>query len=167
MKRISAVTVLTIAVLLLGAGCPSAPPESDVDGAPAAVPPAPTDEPDASPADTDDEQPTAADSADTSVPDPDGGSGEMVPSSDDRELDRTDLGHLDNWELTLARNEIFARHGRPFQNEDIRKHFEATGWYSPDEDYTDAWLSLTERKNAAFILKYQELKYGEPPRPPE
>ena len=38
------------------------------------------------------------------------------------------------WELYLARNEIFARHGRGFKNQDLVEHFATRTWYS--EQYT-------------------------------
>jgi hypothetical protein len=89
-------------------------------------------------------------------------SSQILPESDDRPLERADLQYLDNWQLTLARNEIFARHGRPFQHEEIRKHFEGLSWYSPDPDYDEAWLSQVERENAQFIVEYQKVTYDRP-----
>jgi len=32
-------------------------------------------------------------------------------------------------ELTIMRNEIYARHGRIFQNSELRSHFEAQSWH--------------------------------------
>lgn len=34
-------------------------------------------------------------------------------------------------ELRLARNEIYARHGRSFQAEDLKQYFSAKSWYEP------------------------------------
>lgn len=60
--------------------------------------------------------------------------------SDSRYLEYADYADLSHWELVLARNEIFARHGRRFQNEDIQAYFNSRDWYDgrydPDEfDY--------------------------------
>jgi hypothetical protein len=87
---------------------------------------------------------------------------QILPHSDEREIERSELEGMDNWELTLARNEIFARHGRPFENPDIREHFQGMPWYSPDPDYDKAWLSQLEQDNAEKILEYQDLTYEIP-----
>jgi len=89
-------------------------------------------------------------------------SGELLPQSDDRKLSVSDLSGMGNWRLTLARNEIYARHGRPFSNSRIRAHFQATGWYTPQSGFSESWLSGTERRNADFIREYQERTYGSP-----
>ncbi|MFP4248564.1 MAG: YARHG domain-containing protein [Armatimonadota bacterium] len=91
---------------------------------------------------------------------------EMVPESDDRLIDRTDLEDLDNWGLTLARNEIFARHGRTFENEHLRDYFVGQPWYTPDPNYEREWLSATEEANVEFILEYQQIKYEIPAHQP-
>jgi len=88
--------------------------------------------------------------------------GELLPMSDDRPLTERDIDRLTNWELTLARDEIFARHGRVFQNAHIRRHFEEMTWYAPDKDYDDANLSVLERENADYILKYQKFAFEAP-----
>lgn len=168
MKRAGAALLISAAIILAGAGCRDGLSGSEVDG-PAAesAPPPPADA-----AEFDADTPEAASSASDGhgVEDeatgedlePEAAGTEILPQSDDRLLEREDLVGLDNWELTLARNEIFARHGRPFENPDIRAHFEGLPWYSPDEDYSDAWLSLIERQNADFILNHQSLSYEIP-----
>lgn len=85
---------------------------------------------------------------------------EILPQSDNRYLTNADLAGYSNWQLTLARNEIYARHGRPFQNDHIRAYFLATGWYRPKPAYQDSWLSATESRNASFILNYQNAVFG-------
>lgn len=85
---------------------------------------------------------------------------EILPQSNDRYLTNADLAGLSNWQLTLARNEIYARHGRPFNNDYIRAYFLSTGWYRPNPGYRDSWLSATESRNATFILNYQNNVFG-------
>lgn len=87
-------------------------------------------------------------------------SGEILPQSNDRSLTNGDLAGLSNWQCTLARNEIYARHGRPFNNDHIRAYFQSTGWYHPNPAYRDSWLSATESRNATFILNYQNNVFG-------
>ncbi|MFO8080354.1 MAG: stalk domain-containing protein [Armatimonadota bacterium] len=87
-------------------------------------------------------------------------SGELLPQSNDRRLSTGDLAGLSNWQLTLARNEIYARHGRSFNNAHIRAYFQSTGWYSPRSNFRESWLSQTEQSNAAFIRDYQARVFG-------
>jgi hypothetical protein len=88
--------------------------------------------------------------------------GELMPQSNDRNLTAGDLTGWSNWNLTLARNEIYARHGRPFNNDHIRRHFVNTGWYSPNPNFRESWLSPLESRNAAFIADYQKRVFGAP-----
>jgi hypothetical protein len=48
-----------------------------------------------------------------------------------RRLSPQELTPLSKSDLRLARNEIWARGGRFFENEDLRKHFEGFAWYKP------------------------------------
>lgn len=95
-------------------------------------------------------------------PPPPRSSGEILPQSNARQLTRGDLAGMTNWQLTLARNEIYARHGRPFDNATIRAYFSNTGWYRANSAYRDSWLSQTETRNAAFIRDYQTAVFGSP-----
>lgn len=88
--------------------------------------------------------------------------GELMPQSNDRNLTAADLAGWSNWNLTLARNEIYARHGRPFNNDYIRRYFLNTGWYSPNANFRESWLSPLESRNAAFIADYQTRVFGAP-----
>lgn len=53
----------------------------------------------------------------------------MVPSSDQREISNSDLNGLSLAELRIARNEIFARHGRKFNDAMLNKWFYSKNWY--------------------------------------
>jgi len=59
-------------------------------------------------------------------------------------------------ELTILRNEIYARHGRVFQDRALKEHFEAQSWYRANPSYSDRELSGIERGNIQFILEYQK-----------
>ena len=73
-----------------------------------------------------------------------------------------ELSDLSDWELYLARNEIFARRGREFRNEDLQRYFESKSWYTPtySPDDFDAraseLLNDVERANAETILKLEQ-----------
>lgn len=54
------------------------------------------------------------------------------------------LHGLDKAALRLRRNEIYARHGRAFESDDLRKYFESKSWYRADAEYRDDSLSADE-----------------------
>lgn len=56
--------------------------------------------------------------------------GYILPNSNSEYLNPDDLRGMSHWELVLARNEIFARHGRRFNNPDLQEYFDRCTWYS-------------------------------------
>lgn len=80
----------------------------------------------------------------------------IIPDSDARILNEEDLEELSSKELTYARNEIYARHGRIFKSSELQEYFSSKDWYEPDEGFDDNDLRGTEKKNAEFIAKYQK-----------
>lgn len=84
--------------------------------------------------------------------------GYMIPQSSSRRLTYADVAGLSSWQLTIARNEIYARHGRIFSDPDIRAYFEAQPWYYGyilPEDFDASVLSSTEQYNIGFIKSYE------------
>ncbi|MCL2807338.1 MAG: BofC C-terminal domain-containing protein, partial [Coriobacteriia bacterium] len=80
----------------------------------------------------------------------------VLPDSSSRYYARTELERLDSWELYIARNEVFARHGRGFMNEDLRNYFFGQPWYvqlyTPLEfDELPSPLNDYEKKNTELI----------------
>lgn len=55
----------------------------------------------------------------------------ILPDSDKKYLSSSDLEGLTKAELKIARNEIYARHGRMFDDAALREHFESKSWYKP------------------------------------
>jgi hypothetical protein len=80
----------------------------------------------------------------------------ILPFSDTKKVIGEDLIELSPWELKVARNEIYARHGRPFVSKDLSCYFARQSWYTEDAAYTDARLSPLETANAVFILNYEK-----------
>lgn len=80
----------------------------------------------------------------------------IIPDSDKRRLTESDLEDLTPRELTYARNEIYARHGRKFQSRELQKYFDSMEWYEMDESFDDRDLQGVERQNAEFISNYQK-----------
>lgn len=83
----------------------------------------------------------------------------LCPDSDKHYLTESDLTGKTPWKLTIMRNEIYARHGRPFKREDLQDYFNKKPWYRVDPNYTDSRLNEYERKNVVFIKEYQK-RYG-------
>ncbi len=79
----------------------------------------------------------------------------MLPASDSAYYAESDIKGLSDWELYLARNEIYARHGRGFSNDDLQRYFNGKSWYrrtiDPDK-FDESVLNKYERANAAMIL---------------
>ena len=88
--------------------------------------------------------------------------GYVLPNSSSHTYSAGELSHLTDWELYLARNEIYARHGREFHNDDLQRYFNGQSWYTPvysPEDFdarSGSILSSVEQKNAATILSIEQ-----------
>ena len=76
--------------------------------------------------------------------------------SDTREITRDELQTLSEWQLKIARNEIYARHGRKFEHQDLQCYFDSQPWYKIDDSFIEADLSAIENTNIATILAYEE-----------
>ncbi|NWF59292.1 MAG: YARHG domain-containing protein [Fischerella sp.] len=77
-----------------------------------------------------------------------------------RLLTSTDLKGRSAWELTVMRNEIYARHGRRFKEQKLQRYFDTQSWYNPryaPEEFPNSVLSPTELKNAIMIREYQRI----------
>lgn len=83
----------------------------------------------------------------------------VLPDSATRLLSSAELQDMSDYELFVARNEIFARHGRTFQKQELKDHFGSKSWYhgtvSP-EAFSDATLSDVERKNIETIKAIEQ-----------
>jgi len=80
------------------------------------------------------------------------------PHSSQERLTDSDLDPHTARELTIMRNEIYARHGRVFQDRELKSHFEAQDWYKANPSYRDTDLSEVELWNIRFILDFQKRK---------
>lgn len=82
----------------------------------------------------------------------------LLPDSATRLLTVSDLEDLTLAELELARNEIYARHGRKFATDYIQAYFNSQQWYSgtiDPEDFDYGVLSEIEVANVWFIYDYE------------
>lgn len=83
----------------------------------------------------------------------------ILPESDARYYTASELRRMNLYDLYLARNEIFARHGRLFNNHDLQTYFDAQPWYRgvivPDR-FDESVLNDYERTNANLILEIEQ-----------
>ncbi len=81
----------------------------------------------------------------------------IFADSSTRELTRDELIGLDESTLTIAINELFARHGRKFANQDLANYFNSKSWYNgtiePDDfnNRANDIFNSTERANRDLI----------------
>ena len=80
----------------------------------------------------------------------------VISDSDSRVISKSELSGLTPWELKVARNEIYARHGREFVHKDLQCYFKSKSWYSIDPNFSETTLSATENKNVATIQTYEQ-----------
>ena len=77
----------------------------------------------------------------------------IIADSDRRLLSWDELSGLSGSELRVARNEIYARHGRIFKDQQLAQYFSHFSWYQPL--YADVRLSKIESANAALIQQVE------------
>jgi len=90
---------------------------------------------------------------DLTPPEPDADIGVVFPQSSEELLSEADLAGKDAATLRIARNEIFARNGRIFNDPALRAHFEKFDWYRP-ESY-EPTLNDIEKENVALIRQFE------------
>lgn len=85
----------------------------------------------------------------------------VIADSDSRYVTTDDLKELSKDELSYARNEIYARHGRKFKDDALQSYFDSKEWYhgtiAPNQ-FSEGMLNKYEKKNAATILSYEKSK---------
>lgn len=83
----------------------------------------------------------------------------VIKDSDKTEIDASSLVYLTADQLRIARNEIYARHGRMFKDTKLQSYFNSRSWYkgsiAPDS-FDENCLNKTESKNVSKILKAEK-----------
>lgn len=89
----------------------------------------------------------------------------VLPDSDSRYLQEDEIYDLSLEDIRIARNEIYARHGRKFNDENLQAYFNSCSWYQgtiDPEDFTDDYAARVfndyEMKNKDLILYVEEQK---------
>lgn len=83
----------------------------------------------------------------------------ILPTSDSAYLTEADIAVLSKEELRLARNEIYARHGRKFKDDSLNEYFKSKSWYVPliDPDhFNENVFNDYEVANRKLIADYEK-----------
>ena len=85
-----------------------------------------------------------------------------MPYSNESYISEEDLTDLSQQEVSLARNEIYARHGRKFSTPEIHDYFMEQPWYTeiyePEEfdSMANEVFNEYEKENVKTIINYEE-----------
>lgn len=83
----------------------------------------------------------------------------ILENSDVEYLTKKDLVGFSAEQCRLARNELYARHGRLFDDENLQKYFDNCSWYQgriPASDFEESMLSEVEIANRDLIVEYEK-----------
>lgn len=83
----------------------------------------------------------------------------VLKNSDSQIVSEDEIEALTPIERKIARNEIYARHGRIFKDEQLQNYFESCSWYEGTisaDDFDIDMLNSSEKENANMILAYEE-----------
>jgi predicted nucleic acid-binding Zn-ribbon protein len=83
----------------------------------------------------------------------------ILPDSNIRFLGWNDVIGLSSGDLRLARNEIYARHGRRFNSEDLQNYFNSKSWYQgtiAPEDFREDLFNEYEKENISYLTQMEE-----------
>lgn len=83
----------------------------------------------------------------------------ILEGSDSRYISKSELNGFTKEECRLARNELYARHGRKFEDEELRGYFNQFDWYYPtieSRDFKESMLNDYETANRDLIVEYEE-----------
>ncbi len=85
---------------------------------------------------------------------------DIFPYSSARYLNRTIVESLSRPQHSIARNEIFARHGYPFKSAALQKHFARKPYYRRNPLAEDPAFNDVERQNLWLIEKIERIRGG-------
>ena len=83
----------------------------------------------------------------------------ILPDSSTRVLDKSELAGFTAEQCRLARNEIYAKHGRMFDDAGLQNYFNSRSWYhgtTPADRFSDTMLSDIEIQNRNLIITYEK-----------
>lgn len=83
----------------------------------------------------------------------------ILAGSDSRYILKSELQGFTAEQCRLARNEIYARHGRKFNDENIQDYFNSKDWYTPaiaPDEFEESLLNPYEIANRDLIVEYEK-----------
>ena len=83
----------------------------------------------------------------------------ILAGSDSRYILKSEIQEFTAEQCRLARNEIYARHGRRFDDEYLQDYFNSKGWYTPTidpDEFEESLLNSYEIANRDLIVEYEE-----------
>jgi len=101
----------------------------------------------------------ASESADTALAANASASEYILKDSSSRYLTKDDLQGFSADDCRIARNELYARHGRKFDDEGLQSHFNSCSWYQgtiAPSDFDETMLSDIEIANKNLIVEYEK-----------
>lgn len=89
----------------------------------------------------------------------------ILPDSDKRVISRDELTKLNEQQVRMACNELYARHGRKFLDSSIQAYFNSKSWYRgtiEPEAFNEDVFNQYEKSNKDIIVMYEkEMHYNE------
>ena len=83
----------------------------------------------------------------------------MLKNSSSEYLAVSDIAGMSKEQCRIARNEIYARHGRLFDDPELQAYFNSCSWYSgyiAPSDFDESVLNDYERSNLELIVAYEK-----------
>lgn len=83
----------------------------------------------------------------------------IFPDSSTRKLKKSEVKAIGTEERRLAKNEIYARHGRRFQDQELQEYFDSLSWYYgtiEPEDFDESVFNKIEKANIKLLAKYEK-----------
>ena len=85
----------------------------------------------------------------------------VFEDSSERLLEWSDIYMLSNEDIRIAKNEIYARHGYIFKDENLKNYFMGQLWYIPSvkaEEFDDSVFSDIEKRNLELLNRLDTYK---------
>lgn len=83
----------------------------------------------------------------------------ILVGSDSRYISKSELRGFSEKQCRLARNELYARHGRKFDDKFLQQYFDSKSWYIPKIDadkFQESTLNAYEIANRNMIVQYEK-----------
>lgn len=80
----------------------------------------------------------------------------IFPNSNNSYISWSDLDNLSKSDIEYARNEIYARRGYIFKEQQFRDYFNSKSWYVPNSNFHDGMFNSVEKANIETIVAYEK-----------